>query len=861
MKKKEKKAPKFGEKILRLVLPANEAETIAGDYEELYLELLRERNFVYARFWYWTQILKSFYLTLTVLINWSIVMFKNYLKISLRNIKKQKAFSFINISGLAIGMACSILILLWVQNELSYDRFHENADNLYRIVQDGMSVTCAPMAVALKAEMPEVINASRYRPIGNRLIKYKDKSFNNDKFSVVDPDFFEMFSFPLIKGEPEKILNDPFSIVLTEETVKKYFGDENPMGKILNIENKFDFKVTGVLKNLPKNSHIQFDVLGRFEFIHDLWGENLSNWRSSSHMTYVRLNSNADTKDLEKKVNAVVKGHVEDYNQLFLFPLRDIYMSPWPQWIDVEPGSVTYVYVFSLIAFLVLVIACVNFTNLSTARSINRAKEVGVRKVIGAKKGDLIKQFFTESILLSFISFVIALIIVVLLLPVFNNLSGKQLTISHFYDLNIVLLLIGILIFTGILSGSYPSLLVSSFKPVKVLKSAIFSTCKGRSYIRKVLVIFQFSITVLLIISTAVVFKQLNYIHNQELGYDRENIICLKSTDALLTQLSAAGQELLRNPDILSVSISSNLPGRYETTSSKITWDGKDTDEFVRFEVLHADFGFLKTFGLTMVEGSYFSRERISELKDGIIVNESAVKIFGLTNKSALGKQLFNTPIHTRFSSRTTRIIGVVKDFHSRSFHHQIAPLIIRFSPYSNDNLSIRIRAGKLQETLNFLSGIWKRFAPDYSFDYQFFDDFLNDLYKTEQRMGELFIYFAVLAVFVSCLGLLGLTAYIAEQRTREIGIRKALGASLFDIINLISREFLLLVLLSNIIAWPAAYFFMKKWLRNFAYHTNPGFEIFICAGLLALFIALITVSFQAVKAALKDPVDSLHYE
>ncbi|MFC1564395.1 ABC transporter permease [candidate division KSB1 bacterium] len=862
MNREKTEAPRSGLKILGLFLPRPEAESIAGDYEELFEDLIQHKGRIYCLIWYWIQIAKSIFSYFTLSFHWSKVMYRNYIKIALRNIKNYKGYSAINILGLAIGIACCTLILLWVRNETNFDSFHENKDNLYRVTQEGISVTCAALAPALKEEIPEIALSSRYRTIGTRLVKYGGSSFSGDKISLVDPDFFRMFSFPLVSGDPETVLNEPFSMVLTEETAEKYFGDENPIGKVLLVDSRFSLTVKGVIKNIPRNSHMQFDILTRFDFLNDLWGEDITSWTSNSHLSYIQLIDYSRPEAATDKINDVYFRHNPNAShKLRLFPVTEIYLSKMPQWIDVEPGSYTYVYVFSIIALFILLIACINFMNLSTARSIKRAKESGVRKVVGARKADLIKQFYGESIISTLFAFILAFIIIIAALPVFNNLSGKQLGISSLGNLYVIAGLFLIAIFTGVLSGSYPAFYLSSFKPANVLKTSTLGGTAGKSLIRKILVIVQFVLTIFLIIGTTVIYRQLDYIRSQELGYDRENIITMPATYSLLRQISAAGQEIAKNPDILGVTISGTLPGIMETTTSKMTWDGKDPDEFIRFESIIADLAFLETFNLKIVEGRYFSRDHMSELRNGVVVNETAVRTMGIVDESPLGKEISNIPGYSSFHSDKVRIIGVVKDFHSRSFHHEIAPLILIYSPYANDNLSIRIRDGKTAETITFLGDIWKRFVPDYPFEYRFFDERINDLYKAEQRMGKLLNYFTIIAIFISCLGLLGLAAFTAQQRTKEIGIRKTFGASVSGILLLISKEFIILVLTAIVIAWPLSYYVSHKWLERFAFRAEPAVWIFIAAGLLTLVVAFLTVSFQAFRAAQAKPVDSLRYE
>ncbi len=789
-------------------------------------------------------------------------MFKNYLRAALRNVAKQKGYSLIHIAGFSIGIACVIFILLWVRNELSYDRFHDNADNIYRVLLGTGSPTFTPLAQAVKDEIPEAANATRYRPIGPRLVKYGNTASNKNRVCVVDPSFFDMFRFPFVEGSPRTALSGPASIVITENMAGKLFGDEDPMGKTIQVEDRFDFQVSGVLEDIPSNSHMQFDVLAPFSFIHDLWGENLNSWGGASHLTYVELRPEVHPEVVSRKITSVVTAHTGNQDvEMNLYPLKKLHLAEFPMWLDSEQGSMKYVLLFSAVAVFLLIIAGINFLNLTTARSPVRAREVGVRKAVGATQKNLISQFLFESLFLSTVSLVLALAVVIILMPFVNNILGKDMGIGLLLAKEVLLGLIGIAFLTGLLSGSYPAFLISSFMPAKVLKSAVASGGSKRHPFRIALIVTQFSLTIILLVSASVVGRQLRFIRSHDLGFQRENIISMTATGSLLRRISAAGTELVGNPDIVSITLSSTLPGRNETTSSAVSWEGKDPDELIRFEAIWADLGFAETFDLEFVQGEYFSRERMSELRTGIIVNEAAVRAMGLTPESAIGKQLMNVPISSSREERNPTIIGVVKDFHSRSLHYDIRPLIVKFAIYSQDNLSLRIRAGKTRETLDFLGGLWAKYSPDYPLDYRFFDDILDDFYRAESRMGKLFNLFSLIAILTSCLGLFGLAANMAERRTKEIGIRKTFGASEARIVALLAKESVYLLIGANLIAWPVAYYFMIKWLQNFAFRTELGWIAFVAAGTAVFAIALSGVLYQSVKASRANPVDSIRYE
>jgi putative ABC transport system permease protein len=787
-------------------------------------------------------------------------MISNYIKTAMRSAKKTSVNSIIHILGFSIGIACFIIILLWVQNELSYDNFHKNGDDLYRVLVSQSSATFAPLAQALRDELPEAVDAARYRPIGGRLLKYGDKALNKNRFCVVDPSFFRMFSFSFIKGSPSTALNSPDSIVLTEETAKKLFGEEDPMGKTLKVEDRFDFKVTGVLENTPLNSHMSFDVLAPFPFISALWGENLESWGGASHLTYVQLRKGSRIPAVSQKISEIVARHIDKKDvTMALYPVRKLHLAAFPMWLDTPQGSMRYVYLFTAAAFFLLIIACINFLNLTSARGPVRAREVGVRKVVGASQKNLITQFLLESILFSTLSLLLALVFVMLLLPAVNNVLGQPLNAGVLLRPLSIAALAGIALLTGLLSGGYPAFVLSSFRPSRVLKGSLVTMGKKRFPLRVFLVITQFVLTIFLLVGAQVVTKQLKFIRNYDLGFEKENIISMPLTGSLLRRLSIASNELDSNPDILSLSLTSTLPGRNETTTSTYTWEGKDPDELVRFEIIWADLGFQETFELEFLQGHYFSRERMTELRSGVVVNEAAVQAMGLTAETAIGGRLIDTS--NGGSGQAQSIIGVVKNFHSRSLHYEIRPLVLLFARYAQDNLSIRIRAGKVPETLNFLGGIWAKYAPDQLLDFRFFDDILDDFYRAEQRMGRLFNLFALIAIVTSCLGLFGLSANMAERRTKEIGIRKTFGASEAGIVQLLLKDFVILLVAANVIALPASYVFMSRWLRNFAFRIDTGLLVYLMSGGIVFLIAAGTVAYQSFKASRADPIQSLRYE
>ncbi len=785
-------------------------------------------------------------------------MLKNYLKIALRNIRRYKGYSFINIAGLAIGMACCILILLWVQDELSYDRFHENADYIYRVIQDinfadhstTWAITQGPLGPSLKEDFPEIINTTRITSRRFRLT-YNDKSFD-ERPGMADGSIFEMFSFPLIKGDPATALSDPNSIVMTKEMAEKYFGSEDPLGKTIKADNRWDFQVTGILKEVPHNSHLQFDSLIPFIFGREL-NYTVDNWRNSQFRTYVQLQEGIPAQEVIQKISGYLyeKPTLEKDARLNLQPLVRIHLYSNYEF-DTAHGDITYVTIFSIIAFFILLIACINFMNLATARSRNRAKEVGMRKVAGAHKTDIVRQFYGESIFLAFIALFVALTIVWLLLPTFNNLAAKELSMGVSGNLLVLLGLLGITLLTGIISGSYPALFLSAFKPVKTLKGSLRSGSKG-SVFRKILVVFQFSLTILLIICTIIIYNQLNYMRNMKLGYDKEFLIYKGMRGDVRAKFDSVKNELLQNPNILGVTATSSEPTYGYTFSNSLwRWEGQDPDEETLMRAVFVDLDYFKTFGMEIVDGRSYSKEFPTDATEAIMVNEEAVKAMGM--ESPIGRRL-------SIGNNNFKIIGVVKNYHFRSLRQEIDPLILIYSPGQCRVLFARLRSENIPKTIGYMEDIWKEFAPGHPFNYRFLDDALNDLYRSEQRIGTILKYFSILAIFISCLGLFGLASFMSEQRTKEVGIRKVLGASVSNIALLLSREFTKWVLLANVIAWPVAYFAMYKWLQSYAYSTNIALWSFILSGAMALVIASVAVSYQSIKAAVANPADSLRYE
>jgi putative ABC transport system permease protein len=779
----------------------------------------------------------------------------NIIKITLRRIKRQKGYSFINIFGLAIGLTCCILIFLWVQHELSYDRFHENADRIYRVLRvwpennEYVPQGPGPLGPTLQAEYPEIINAARHFDPPNRPLRHEDTIFHIHALGV-DPSFLEIFSFPFIRGDFKTSLEDPKFIILTEETAKKYFGDEDPTGKILMYEwwsRWLEFHVTGVVKNVPQNSHLQFDALIPFDFV-TASGMTIDQWGASAYHAYVQLDKSADYKALDAKISGIMKKYSPETTfEIRLEPLTRIRLHNY-----FGGGPISYIYIFSSIGILILLIACINFMNLSTARSMSRAKEVGMRKVIGSSRRQLIQQFLGESVVLSLLALGAAVVLAQLLLPSVNRLLGT--TLSLHLNPTILFLLIGIALAVGLISGCYPAVILSGFQPVAAIKGSERMIAK-RSPLRRILVISQFVISIALIICINFVFRQLEFIRNKELGFQKSHILTLTMGGSYWDKYETIKQEMLSNPRVLSMTQTNfSFPSGFGT--DHVWWEGKENEENISMDIRSVDFDFQKTLGIEMAEGRFFSREFQTDVKESFILNEAAVKFLGL--ESPVNKA-FSCQIP--FAEGKGKIIGVVKDFHFQSLHSEISPLILMILPYWFTHCHFRISPEDTPATLAFINQKLEGLVPEYPFELRFLDNDIDRLYNMEQRVGHLVRYGTIIAVFVACLGLFGLASFTTEQRTKEIGVRKILGASVPGLLYLFSREFTKWVLLANMIAWPVAYLVMHRWLQGFAYRTSMEWDVFVFSAILALLTAGLTVFYHSIKAATSNPVNSLRHE
>ena len=785
-------------------------------------------------------------------------MLINYIKTGIRALLRHRGYSALNIMGLAVGLAVCILIFLWVQDELGYDRFHTNADRIFRVIEheelssgEILSYTQQgpELGPILKADYPEILESVRFRIRNDRLVKSEDFQFYERGFAFADPAILTMFTFPLKMGDPASALTNPSSVVISEKMAKKYFADKDPLGKILRMDNHTNFIVSGVMENIPTNSHLKFDFLAQFESIEN-FGYPVAGWGSFYIDTYVLLAEGVDHLVVDEKIRNVISEHSSgDPFIIDLQPLKRIRLFSNSILTPQVDGDIKYVVILSLIAVFILLNACINFMNLTTARSSQRAREIGMRKVVGARRKELIYQFFGESILMAFISLVFAIGLVLSFLPLFNQLSGKDLPLILLGRPHVILSLLGITLTAGMISGIYPALFLSSFQPVSVLRKAFKSGLSGNS-LRRTLVIFQFVLTTVLVIGTVVVYKQLNFIRQQNLGYDKEQVMSFRLTGDLREKIELLNTNFERIPGVLDTAAASTIPGRRRATMTLNNWEGRDSEDRFELGIIDADLGFLSTLKLEMAEGRYFSRDYSTDEENAVIVNEATVRAIGM--KDPVGKWILGPDL---------KIIGVIKDFNLRSLHHKVAPLVIGMRKNNFNHLFVKIAAGNVPRTIASINSSWNSLVPGYPFDFTFLDEQLEELYSSDQRIGKIINAFAGLSLFVACLGLFGLASFVAERRTKEIGIRKILGASNPSLFQLQAKDFIKWILLANLIAVPIAVYTAMKYLKIYAYHIELGVVIFLIPGLLILLVSLLTISWQAIKAATSDPVKSLRYE
>jgi putative ABC transport system permease protein len=808
-------------------------------------------------------------------------MLKNYLKIALRNLLRHKVYTLINIGGLAVGMATCLLISLYVLDEISYDRFNEKADRICRLDMDikfggsekSYAVSPAPAGPALLQDYPFIENYVRIRE-NSIIIKKGNETISEADVAFADSSLFEVFTLPMLYGNPKEALKQPNSVVITERIAKKYFNTSQVLGKFLTINKTESYKITGVIKDIPENSHIKRNIYMSMLNYED---SKRNVWTNNNYNTYLLLKKGASFTQLKAKFSEIQKKYLQpeilqilgiktieefeksgNYLQFDLMPLTQIHLYSDKVAEIGTNSNIQYVYIFSAIALFILLIACVNFMNLSTARSVNRAKEVGIRKVLGTIRSHLMSQFLSESILLSMIAFILGFGIAYLLLPYFNDLAAKQMNLSLEQKPFLLPALLFFSILMGLLAGVYPALVLSAFKPISVLKGKLTASNKG-GYLRSGLVVLQFFASAFLIICTIVIYRQLSFIQNKNLGFNREQVLVINDTNLLGTGLESFKNEILQLKETKSASISGFLPTPSYRNNTSFWPEGElNAEKGINMQFWEIGHDYTKTLGMQLLQGRDFDKNMSTD-SSALIINESAAKIFGY--KNPIGKKLFMyADVQTKRMIAFT-IIGVVKNFNYESLRENVGAMSMCLSTKSYGMISIRLQTDNVKEAIAKIESKWKSRVGVTPLNYQFLDEAFDGMYRSEQRIGKIFISFAILAIFIACLGLFGLATFTAEQRTKEIGIRKVMGASVTQIVQLLSKDFVRLVIFGIVIACPLAYYFMDKWLQDFAYRIDISWWIFALAGIVAIVIALLTVSFQAIKAALANPVKSLRTE
>ena len=804
-------------------------------------------------------------------------MLRNYILVAIRNMLRQRAFTAINILGLALGMAATIIILLFVKDELSYDRYHENHERIFRVTRawfndDGevslhLGHVAPPFGTLLINDYEGIIEKKVRFLQNGALLTYQETTIQENRMFFAEEDVFEMFSWPLLKGDPKTALVEPNAMVMTEETARKYFGDEDPIGKQVLYDNQFEMVVTGVAKEVPANSHFQWDILVSFQTVVNFFGEEfmMTNFGSNNYSTFLLLQEGYDYRDLQAQLGDFLDKHQQptstgrmphEYNKLTLWPLADIHLHSNLD-SEIEANSdISYVYIYTTVAIFILVIACINFINLTTARSSKRAQEVGVRKAMGAQRGILIRQFITESVVVSVFSLVLAVLIVYLALPQFNTFVSKEISLDLTGNLFTASLLIGIALIVGVLAGSYPAFFLSSFQPAMILKGE-GKRAGSKINLRSVLVVAQFTISVALIIGVGIVQNQIDYMRTKSLGFNQSNLIILDANDEIYNRFADIKARLENQDGIQMASLSSRVPsGRLlDSQGTTAEVDGEMKQIPFRVADVHTDFSFLKNLEVEFVAGRDFDPEIASDSMEAFIINEAAVEAIGWTSsEEAIDKRF-------QYGRRDGRIIGVVEDFHFESLHQQIAPIVFVISSGRRNSVVVRYDIEKEESVLAYLNEQWSFLIPGAPFDYYLLDQAFDGQYDNEEDLATIIQFFSILAIIVAALGLFGLSSFVAEQRIKEIGIRKVMGASVPQILGLLTRGFTVLVVISCVLAAPLIYFMMDGWLQNFAYSGGITAGPFVIATFFALLVAWITVSFQTIKAARANPVESLRYE
>jgi len=805
-------------------------------------------------------------------------MIKNFFLTAFRNLTKKWSYSFINILGLTIGLASVIYIFLFVRFELSYDKMHENHHRIYRAGVRGLlmnselnqAITAAPMAEAMLNDYPEVESACRLTTAGDWLMTYEDKKFNERNLFFADSTFFSIFSFKLIKGDPAQVLTEPRSLVVTESTAKKYFGNEDPVGKTLKVENDTVlYKVTGLMQDIPENSHVTFDMLGSMT---TLRRSESTYWINHNYYTYILLNKGTNPEAFENKMESMVEKYVgpqieqalgvnlqefkESGNSFgyFIQPLTDIHLKSDLQYEIEANGNILYVYIFISVALFILIIASINFTNLATARAANRATEVGVRKVLGAQKKQLITQFLTESFLITLLSLALAIVTLEVVMPYLNNITQIPLSIDYFSSWYIIPVILLLIVLVSFMAGSYPAFFLASFRPVAVLKGKLKLGAKN-GMLRSALVIVQFVVSIFILLSTYTVTKQLNYMLTKDLGFEKDNILMIRRSDGLRNQIEAFKTEVKSLPDVIEVTSALDYPG-INFSNNAFFKEGEPANTYL-INQAWISFDYQKTFGFEMVKGRFFSKDFPTD-SNAIVINESAVKSLGFDEP--VGKNLLLPAGEEDF--RPLKIIGVVKDFHFKSLHTSIEPAAFTLLPGNWEGVvCVKMRPDNNKNTISSIQNIWENFTSQYPFEYFFFDDHMEDLYRAEKRTSSIFIIFSLLSVVIAFFGLFGLISFITEQRKKEIGIRKTFGSTSLNIVIIICKDILKLIVIATIISWPVAYWVMNNWLQDFSYRIDINYIMFLVIPVLTMIVSLLVVIYQTLKAAYQNPAETLRYE
>jgi putative ABC transport system permease protein len=861
MPDEKRKPPRSLEWLLKRFLQRDEVYEKLGDFEEAYREFLRDSGRFRASVWYLIQIIKAVPSFISNSYYGSITMFKNYLTAAFRNLTRNRTYSFLNILGLSVGIAAFLMISLYVLFELRYDRYHENADRIFKVISGDQAVTPFPLAPALMREFPEVATTTQLISPAKYLISFKNKTFFGDQWVWTDEHIFDVFAFPLAAGDKRTALRDPYSVVLTEDMARKYFGGEDPMGKTLHwtghdLETA-DFVVTGVLKNIPNNSHVNGDFFASHTTVENFPSYNPDDfgWGNYWCHTFFLLREGADHRVLQDKYPEFLEsmtGQKRDWNY-FNKRLTDLHLRSADIIFHFRAVSdFRYIAIFSAVALVILLIAGVNYVNLTTALAARRLHEVSIRKVVGAQRFQLVRQFLGESLLLTFFALAMAVVLAYLFMPVFNILIQSDQSVELFQDLKLFTVLLTAALGIGLLSGVYPAVFMAGFAPSGTFKGALFTNTK-KTLLRNMLVIVQFAISIFLIISTLVTSGQLHFIRNKKLGFSKDHILIVPLSDKNIKEnLYAFKQDMLKNPGVNRVSVSTTIPMTIDWHNSFYYRNEEDPENnYIQSHYARVDYDFIDMFEMEIVKGRNFRKE-IDEGRAAFIINEFIARKLGW--EDPVGKAFHN-------QGRTGTIVGVVKDFHNENMHLPIGEVTLILAPDRGGLMSIKIDSEDVSKTLAAVEKVWNEFSGGYPFSYEFMDDRYDRMYKSEIRLGRAFNYFAVLAVFLCCLGLFGLASFTVEQGTKEIAVRKVLGASVSELVRLLSWKFMKWVLIANLIAWPVAYYVMSSWLRSFIYRIEIGWVIFVTAGAAAAVIAFLTVIARTAKAALSNPADSLRYE